>query len=81
MKKVIEELQVAYIDFDKCTIQYTHEQKASLLSNRAFYIKHKITNGTYSKEYDLSDYVEQAQHTTQTKEQPTNGAYQYTFKQ
>jgi hypothetical protein len=64
MKVEIEKLQKSYIDFDKHTRSLPTEQRTFLLQNRAWFVKHKLTNGAHSQEYDLSDYHPEINYAT-----------------
>lgn len=67
MQVEVEKLQRSYIDFDKHTSQYPIEQKEPLLTNRAWYVKYKLTNGAHSQEYNLSDYHPEISYGTLSK--------------
>lgn len=81
MKEVTEQLQALYQDFDKYTATYPLATKATLLHNRAWFIKRKITTGQYETQYDLSDYNQQLSYAGNIREYKQNNNYQYTVKQ
>lgn len=81
MKEVSNRLQSLYIDFDKYTTNCPPAGKTTLLHNRAWYIKRKITTGVYDTQYDFSDYNQNTSYTGSRKEQKQdNNTYQYTIK-
>lgn len=55
MKQVREKLLQLYPDFDNYTQQQT-TMSSSLLHNRSWFVKHKLTEGDTTNDYDLSDY-------------------------
>lgn len=56
MKKIRNELQELYPDFDQYIRQDNPENVDKLINNRAWFVKSKLQNGSTNDDYDLSDY-------------------------
>lgn len=79
MKDTRKELLTLYPDFDHYIVRENPENLATLLHNRAWYVKGKLQNGDANDDYDLSDYNASTSYAPQPKSQASsNGTYKYT---
>lgn len=72
MKAIRAELQQLYVHFDRQAAGLPQEQYATLLPNRAFFLKEKLTNGVSTDDFDLSNYNPNASYIPAPQSQPQN---------
>lgn len=82
MKTVRKELLKLYPDFDNYILAEHPENVASLLHNRAWYVKAKLQNGNTNDDYDLSGYNPSHSYAPHTAANTNNNnTYKYTVNQ
>lgn len=82
MKGTRKELLKLYPDFDNYIQREHPENMASLIHNRAWYVKGKLQNGDTNDDYDLSDYNASTSYAPQSPQPASsNGTYKYTVNQ